>query len=799
PSADAALRSVHTANLPALFDQLQISLVVSTYQAGKAIVVRNDNGALNTHFRTFAKPMGIAADHNRLTIGGSNTVWEYRNMPAVAQKLEPAGKHDGCFLPRRIHVTGDIDIHELAWDRDNELWIVNTRFCCLCTLDADHSFHPRWRPPFLSGLAPEDRCHLNGLAMVGGRPKYVTALGETDTPGGWRANKAKGGILMDIETNEILLRGLSMPHSPRWYQGKMWVLESGEGSLAEVDLEQRTWRTVAQVPGFTRGIDFIGPLAFIGLSQVRESAVFSGIPLVQRLRERTCGVWVVHIETGQTIGFLRFEAGVQEIFAVQVLQGIRFPEVLEWNDPRLAQSYVLPDAALAEVILPTEEELARSPAFHFQRGNEFYRQGKLDEAVESYRRCVAIQPEFPNALYNLGVALGDVENYSEASAYLEKVVAAEPERAEAYNSLAYALSRQRQPRKAIEYCERAIELQPNYAQARFNLGMNLLQIGDYKRGFAEYEWRWKTGQFIPFRCPHPKWDGQPIPEKKLLIHTEQGAGDAIQFARYLPRAAERCGKLILVCRDDLMPVFSTMPGIAEIRAAGQIGVAEFDVHVPLLSLPHLFGTTLETIPAETPYVDVAAIRRRKDDAALALPDSGRPKVGIVWAGSATHRNDRHRSIPLKEFLPVLQSPGIAFYGLQKGERARDPADLPSEVQVQDLDPKLGDFGDLAVIVDQLDLVISVDTSVAHVAGALGKPVWTLLSDVVDWRWGLEGETTPWYPTMRLFRQTQLDNWANVMERVAAALKKREWPARETEDPQAEKGSLAVTHEHKELL
>ena len=176
--------------------------------------------------------MGIVADPTRLTIGGANTVWEYRNMPALAKKLEPAGKHDACYLPRRIHVTGDIDIHELAWDGNNELWVVNTRFCCLCTLDAEHSFYPRWRPPFVSALAPEDRCHLNGLAMVDGRPKYVTALGETDTAGGWRANKARGGILMDIESNEILLRGLSMPHSPRWYQGKLWLLESGEGSLA---------------------------------------------------------------------------------------------------------------------------------------------------------------------------------------------------------------------------------------------------------------------------------------------------------------------------------------------------------------------------------------------------------------------------------------------------------------------------------------------------------------------------------------------------------------------------------------
>jgi uncharacterized protein (TIGR03032 family) len=356
----ADLRSVYTSNLPALFEQLQISLIVSTYQAGKAIVVRNDNGTLNTHFRTFAKPMGIVADQNRLTIGGANTVWEYRNMPAVAKKLEPADKHDTCYLPRRIHVTGDIDIHELARDSNDELWVVNTRFCCLCTLDPDHSFYPRWRPSFVSALAPEDRCHLNGLAMVDGHPKYVTALGETDTPGGWRANKARGGILIDVKSNKVLLRGLSMPHSPRWYQGKIWLLESGEGSLAQVDLEHRTWRTVAQLPGFTRGIDFLGPLAFIGLSQVRESAVFSGIPLVERVKERTCGVWVVNIETGQTVGFLRFEAGVQEIFAVQILRAMRFPELLEWNDERLGTSYVLPDEALPDVVLRNEAEVIKT-------------------------------------------------------------------------------------------------------------------------------------------------------------------------------------------------------------------------------------------------------------------------------------------------------------------------------------------------------------------------------------------------------------------------------------------------------
>jgi uncharacterized protein (TIGR03032 family) len=308
--------------------------------------------------------MGIAVQGSKLAIGGQKTVWELHNMPAVARKLDPSGKHDACYLPRRIHITGDIDIHEMAFAADGELWLVNTRFGCLCTLDAAHSFTPRWRPPFVTAYAPEDRCHLNGLAMVEGRPKYVTALGATDSAGGWRENKASGGLLMDVESNEILLSGLSMPHSPRWHNHQLYLLESGHGNLSVVDLDaarsgqskiqnpKPKIHSIAHLPGFTRGLDFYGPLAFIGLSQVRETATFSGLPLMERLgEERTCGVWVVHLESGQTLGFLRFERGVQEIFAVQVLSNTRFPDLLEWEDERVSHSYVLPDAALAETPL----------------------------------------------------------------------------------------------------------------------------------------------------------------------------------------------------------------------------------------------------------------------------------------------------------------------------------------------------------------------------------------------------------------------------------------------------------------
>jgi hypothetical protein len=437
---------------------------------------------------------------------------------------------------------------------------------------------------------------------------------------------------------------------------------------------------------------------------------------------------------------------------------------------------VLPEAALAEVKHPTADDLARSPTFHFQRGIELYRTGQLAEAIAAYRQCLSLQPDFPHARYHLGVALGDAEAYDEAIRLLHQVIQAEPEHAEAYNSLGYLASLQRQPERARASFEQAIRLQPAYAQAHCNLGMTLLQLGDYPRGFAEYEWRWQTGQFTPFVCPHPKWDGHPIPDKTLLIHTEQVAGDTIQFARYLPLAAQRCGRLVLACPEDLMPLCATLPGIRQMRAPGTIDVQEFDAYLPLLSLPHVFGTTRATVPASVPYVDVMALRRRKGQGAVpTLPASPGTKVGMVWAGSQTHRRDRHRSCPLGEWLPVLRTPGVTFYSAQTGVPRQELAAVPSAVAVTDLHPWLGDWGDLALLLAQMDLVISVDTAVAHLAGALGMPVWTLLDYVPDWRWGLAGATTPWYPTMRLFRQPRPGEWGAVLHQVATAL--AEWQER----------------------
>jgi uncharacterized protein (TIGR03032 family) len=347
------VRAAHTPNFPEILRGLGASLLVTTYQAGKLVLVREQGGRLNTHFRAFQAPMGLALAGNRLAVGTAIQVWEFRDVPDVARRLEPAGAHDACYLPRSCHVTGNFQVHEMAYDASGALWLVNTRFSCLATLDPESSFVPRWRPPFVTELEPSDRCHLNGLGMADGRPRYVTALGESDAKAGWRPNKARGGLAIDVDAGAVVCRGLSMPHSPRWHGGRLWVCDSGAGTFGCVDLDAGRYETVAATPGFTRGLDFAGGLAFVGLSQVRESAVFSGIPITERLvpEERTCGVAVVDLRRGEPVALLKFEAGVQEVFAVAVLPR-QFPELINDDADLIGNSFVVPAEHLGEVAAP---------------------------------------------------------------------------------------------------------------------------------------------------------------------------------------------------------------------------------------------------------------------------------------------------------------------------------------------------------------------------------------------------------------------------------------------------------------
>jgi len=348
PPAAEAFSSVHTQNFPALLRELRCSLLVTTFQAGRVILMRPRDASINTHFVALPRPMGLAADNERLFVGAHRSVHEYRNLPAASARVDPPGTHDAVYMLRNVHVTGHVDIHEMAFS-STECWYVNTLFSCLCTLDTEHSFVPRWRPRFVSGYAPEDRCHLNGLAMGDGRPRYLTALGESNVREGWRASKRTGGVVLDVDSGEVVARGLSMPHSPRLYRGRLWVLESGRGALSTVDTVTGRIETVAQVPGFTRGLDFVGPIAFIGLSQLRASNPFTDIPLTDENPDRASGVWAVNIDTGRTIGFLRFSASVEEIFAVQALQGLLAPTILEDGDPLLESCWAIPDALLGDV------------------------------------------------------------------------------------------------------------------------------------------------------------------------------------------------------------------------------------------------------------------------------------------------------------------------------------------------------------------------------------------------------------------------------------------------------------------
>lgn len=314
----------HSPDFIALLDKLGISLLVSTYQAGKVISVGSHNQKADIHFYHFDQAMGLARTPTGLMIGSRRQVWSLVGAPDVAKKVAPAGKYDVAFLTRQSYYTGPVMGHEMAWGK-NQLWFVNTLFSCLCVLHADYNFVPRWRPPFVSTLASEDRCHLNGMALENDEPRFVTALGESDTAAGWRPNKAVGGCLIDVHANEVVLRGLCMPHSPRVHQGQVYLLDSGKGQLCQFDRAGRRASTITSLGGYTRGMDLWGQFAFIGLSRIRETSVFGGIPIAEKRDELRCGVAVVDLRAGRLAGFLHFLSGVEEVFEVKVIPGYRCP------------------------------------------------------------------------------------------------------------------------------------------------------------------------------------------------------------------------------------------------------------------------------------------------------------------------------------------------------------------------------------------------------------------------------------------------------------------------------------------
>jgi len=327
--ATAGLREVRyeaTANFASILDFLGASLLVSTYQAGKVLCLGTQQGELQLSFLNFERAMGLAVSPDRIAIGTRRQVHFLHASHEIARRIEPAGSHDGCWAMRTSFYTGNIHGHDLAFGEEG-LWVANTLFSSLCTLEDGYNFVPRWRPKFVSQLIDQDRCHLNGLAMEAGKPKYVTVLAETDSPAGWRPTKSTSGAIIDVDSGEVLTRGLAMPHSPRIHADKLWVLDSGNGSLVTVDRATGQREVIDTMPGYTRGLAMTGQFAFVGLSKIRETSVFGDLPIAADHDALRCGVAIVDLNSGRTVATFQFHSGVEEIFAVEVLPGSRHPAI----------------------------------------------------------------------------------------------------------------------------------------------------------------------------------------------------------------------------------------------------------------------------------------------------------------------------------------------------------------------------------------------------------------------------------------------------------------------------------------
>ena len=384
---------------------------------------------------------------------------------------------------------------------------------------------------------------------------------------------------------------------------------------------------------------------------------------------------------------------------------------------------------------------------------------------------MAARPDYADALYNRGNALKLLKRYEESLASYDRAVALQPNHADAHNNRGQVLRELGRYNEALASYDRALALRPHHVMAHCNAAALRLLTGDFGRGWVHYEWRWLKKSVVPTKrnFSQPAWSGgDRLSGKTILIHSEQGLGDTIQFARYVPLIAAGGAQVIFEVQKPLQELMTGLAGAAKIAAKGG-PLPQFDLHCPLLSLPLAFGTRLETIPSDNAYLRVPP--RHLAEWQSRLSGARHPRIGLVWSGNPGHERDGERSIGLRALLPMLDtlSAAASFVSLQKDVRAEDAAILKERADIVDYGPALRDFSDTAALVSQLDLVISVDTSVAHLAGALGKPVWILLTYFPDWRWLLGRDDSPWYPTARLFRQNGTGTWDDVIVRLCQAL------------------------------
>ncbi len=405
---------------------------------------------------------------------------------------------------------------------------------------------------------------------------------------------------------------------------------------------------------------------------------------------------------------------------------------------------------------------------HNNLGNVLKELGQLADAAESYRQAIRFRPTEPQFYANLGNVLKDQGQLASAAECYRQALRNAPNRAEIHASLGVALAWQGYLQEAAEYFESALRIDSAHWFARWNRSLLQLLQGDFANGWQDYELRFSRPTMSPRSFHQPRWDGAPLDGKTILVHAEQGLGDSIQFARYLLLIRRRGGKVVFDCPPALHELFRGLKGADHLVGRGE-PIPPFDVHVPLLSLPGVFQTTLDTIPAVIPYLDtdpeLVAFWRKE----LARPAGDGFNIGIAWQGNPKVAGDCLRSIPLECFAPLARLPGVRLVSLQKGHGTDQLNGLGERLQILDLGDRLKTFSDTAAVMMNLDLVISSDTSVAHLAGALGVPVWTALQLVPDWRWLLDRADSPWYPTMRLFRQKRFGAWDEVFNDMARAI------------------------------
>jgi tetratricopeptide (TPR) repeat protein len=394
--------------------------------------------------------------------------------------------------------------------------------------------------------------------------------------------------------------------------------------------------------------------------------------------------------------------------------------------------------------------------------------GRHARAIELYRRAIGISPEYFEALNNLGNSLKDLDRLEEAVSIYERALRVNPDSPEALNNLGNVLKDLNRLKEAAVYFEKAVRVAPDFAEPHFGRSLVLLALDDYERGWDEYEWRWKSKEFPSYRWvfSEPEWHGEDLEGRTILLHCEQGFGDNLQCLRYVPMVHARGGRIVLEMPRPLVPIARTVRCPIETMVVVGEKRPHFDLRCSMMSLPHVFRSTLDTLPREVPYLfpDPELVERWR----ARIGDAPGPKVGIVWAGNPRQPTEVKRGIGLDGYRPLLSLPGIRWFSLQVGPRARDLDRLPPGL-VTDLSNELTDFAQTAAAMRNLDLVITTDTSVAHLAGALAHPVWVLLRFSPDWRWGLGREDNAWYPTLRLFRQAAIDDWRAPVAALRSAL------------------------------